>query len=78
MKNLNNKIVILTGGLGLLGKSIAESLAKDNAKVIILDVKNKNEIKKIKDFKLIERNLIYFKCDVTKINLLKKIEKKNF
>ena len=76
MKNLNNKIVILTGGLGLLGKSIAESLAKDNAKVIMLDVKNKNEIKKINDFKLINHNLIYFKCDVTKINSLKKIEKK--
>ena len=57
MKNLNNKIIILTGGLGLLGKSIAESLAKDNAKVIMLDVKNKNEIKKINDFKLIESTI---------------------
>ena len=76
MNNLNKKIIILTGALGLLGKSIAESLAKNHAKVLMLDIKNRNEIKKIKDLENIKKNLFYFKCDVTKINHLKKIEKK--
>ena len=61
MNNLNNKVIILTGAFGLLGKSIAESLAKNNAKIIMLDIKNKNEIRKIKDYKIIKENLFYLK-----------------
>ena len=76
MNNLNKKIIVLTGALGLLGKSITESLAENNAKILMLDIKNKNEMNKIKDFKIIKNNLFYFKCDVTKINHLRRIEKK--
>ena len=76
MNKLNKKIIVLTGALGLLGKSIAESMAKNNAEILMLDIKNKNEMNKIKDFEIIKNNLFYFKCDVTKINQLKRIEKK--
>ena len=78
MNKLNKKIIVLTGALGLLGKSIAESMAKNNAEILMLDIKNKNEMNKIKDFEIIKNNLFYFKCDVTKINQLIRIEKKNF
>ena len=37
MNNLNKKIIVLTGALGLLGKSITECLAENNAKVRKLD-----------------------------------------
>ena len=75
MKNLKNKVVILTGALGLLGKSIAQSLAKEKAIIIMLDIKKNNEIKKVKEYKLIKNNLYYYKCDVTKIKEIKKIAK---
>lgn len=76
MHNLNNKVIILTGALGLLGKSLSEHLAKSNAKIIMLDVKNTKEIKKIRNFNFIKKNLFYYKCDVSNIRALKKIEKK--
>ena len=75
MKNLKNKVVILTGALGLLGKSIAQSLAKEKAIIIMLDIKKNNDIKKVKEYKLIKNNLYYYKCDVTKIKEIKKIAK---
>ena len=34
--DLKNKVVLLTGGYGYLGKAIAESLLLHNAKVIVL------------------------------------------
>lgn len=43
---LKNKIVVVTGGASGIGKSIAEELAKEECKVIILDIDDK-EGKKI-------------------------------
>ena len=44
MKNLfdiKDKVIIVTGGCGILGKSIANYLAEQGAKIVILDrVKN--------------------------------------
>ena len=34
---LNNKVVVITGGAGILGKGIAAYLAKEGAKVVVLD-----------------------------------------
>jgi len=38
MKNLNNKIILVTGGSGLLGKSIIKEIQNDGGCVINLDV----------------------------------------
>ena len=40
MKNLfdiKDKVIIVTGGCGILGKSIANYLAEQGAKIVILD-----------------------------------------
>ena len=40
MKNLfdiKGKVIVLTGGCGILGKSIANYLAEQGAKIVILD-----------------------------------------
>ena len=37
MSDLKNKKIIITGGLGLMGSSLVENLAKDGAKIIILN-----------------------------------------
>ena len=57
MSNIQNKVIIITGGLGLLGRSLAEKLAKDKGIIIILDVKTKEHLVKMKDYKLIKKNL---------------------
>lgn len=36
--NLNGKIIVVTGGLGLLGKAFVEHLKKNNAIVICADL----------------------------------------
>ena len=77
MSDLKNKKIIITGGLGLMGISLVENLAKDGAKIIILDLKNANFIKKIKNYSQIKNNLTYFRCDVSEKKQLLKV-KKNF
>lgn len=76
MSNIQNKVIIITGGLGLLGRSLAEKLAKDKGIIIILDVKTKEHLEKIKDYKLIKKNLYYFKCDVSEKLQVQQVEKK--
>ena len=45
MYELRNKIILIPGGLGLIGKEISKNLASEGAKVIVLDLK-KNKLKK--------------------------------
>ena len=35
--NVKDKVVVITGGAGILGKGIAAYLAKEGAKVVVLD-----------------------------------------
>ena len=47
--NLNEKVVVLTGGAGVLGETFAHALSRANAKVAILDLNIKNALKIEKD-----------------------------
>ena len=76
MSDIKNKVIIITGGLGLLGLSLVEKLAKDDAKVVILDLKSSKSLNKIKNYNLIKKNLFYFRCDVCEKKYLLKIQKK--
>ena len=75
MSDLKNKKIIITGGLGLMGISLVENLAKDGAKIIILDLKSVSFIK-IKNYRQIKNNLTYFRCDVSEKKQLLKVKKK--
>ena len=75
MKNLANKNIIVTGALGLIGKKISEVLAANKANVIMLDIKNKQEVKKIIDYDYIKGYLKYLRCDVSNEKTLKKVSK---
>lgn len=44
--NIENKVVVITGGAGILGKGIAEYLASEGAKIVILD-RNEEDGKKL-------------------------------
>jgi NAD(P)-dependent dehydrogenase (short-subunit alcohol dehydrogenase family) len=67
--NLENNVIVVTGGLGLLGKQIVKDLLSHNSYVIIADV---DEIK-ASDF-LKEMNsskLDFFNCDITNLENIK-------
>ena len=68
------KNIIITGALGLLGKPLTFELAKQGNNIIMLDLKSKNELKKYKNFEFVKDKIIYFKCDVSKIQNVKKVD----
>jgi len=76
-KDLKNKTVVITGGLGFLGSQFSEAFIKNKSNVIAIDIKSKNklpkELKKSEYFN-------YFKCDIgnelSLVNISKKILKK--
>ena len=82
LKDKNQKIIIITGGLGLLGKQFAQTLIKDGHIPIILDKKKKAEIQKFKKKIYLKYafEIDVYQLDITKeknlINISKKILKK--
>lgn len=62
--DLNNKIIVITGGNGFLGSQFASAFLDKNSKVIVLDIVKK---------KLNHKNLYFYKCDITNENIVKKI-----
>jgi len=66
-------LIIITGGLGFLGSSLAKTLSKKGYKIIVLDKKKNKVFKKSKKIKVIEN------IDITSLKSLNKIKikKKN-
>jgi NAD(P)-dependent dehydrogenase (short-subunit alcohol dehydrogenase family) len=69
--NLKNKKILLTGGLGILGKAIVKELLKNNAKILIIDKKkigaNSNLIK--------NRNIKFYNIDITDFKKIENLSK---
>lgn len=63
---INNKVVLISGGASGLGKSICEMLLKNNAKVVILDI-NQSALDDFND-----NNVLKILCDITKENEISK------
>ncbi|OIQ41847.1 MAG: D-mannonate oxidoreductase [Bacteroidetes bacterium MedPE-SWsnd-G1] len=62
--NISNKTVIITGGAGVLGGSMANYLAKQGANIAIIS-RNENSVNnKIKELLEITSNVIGIPCDV--------------
>ena len=47
---LKNKIAVVTGGLGLLGKEITKALAQAGAKVVVIDIQEKQKKSFLKQY----------------------------
>ena len=65
--NLNNKVCIITGGAGLLGRAFSKECAKYNVNVVITDIdeeKGKELAKKIRK-ETGNKNIVFQKCDIT-------------
>ena len=65
------KNILVTGGAGYIGSHIIELLLKKNFKVFIIDNLSTGHKK------LINKKAKFFKVDISKKNLIKKIIKKN-
>ena len=75
---MKQKVCLITGGAGFLGRKFCEFFSKKNFKVLCID-NNKKNIKKINELNL--RNLIVYNCDITnhdKVEKLYKVISKSF
>ena len=69
--DLSKKNILVTGAGGLLGSEFVNFLVKFNAQCVCID-KNLDSLKK-KFKKNNSQKILYYKCDITKTNDLKKI-----
>lgn len=69
MYKLKNKLILITGSLGLIGFNLSKSLIKHNAKLILLD-NNHNDKHKIRFLK--KNGIKVFALDISNENLVKK------
>lgn len=76
--DLSGKVVILTGGLGLLGMNYARVLISKNATVVILDLAKKKEAERILKSKFSNQELnkcFYYQADISDERALMKVKK---
>ena len=69
--NLENKIILITGGCGVLGGGIAKYLLENNATVILLHYKEEPLTSTIKDLKQISEKVEGYVCNVVEENSMK-------
>jgi NAD(P)-dependent dehydrogenase (short-subunit alcohol dehydrogenase family) len=62
--NLEEKVAVLTGGGGILAGEMAKGFLNVGAKVVLLDINEKNLINKVKSLSKINNEIIGIKCDV--------------
>lgn len=75
MKNLfciKDKVVVITGGAGILGRTIAEYLAQEGAKIVILDRDEPTGLKLVEDIKADGGEAAFFTTDVLDEKVLEK------
>lgn len=73
MNNLKGKVVIVTGGGGVLGSNISKSMVEAGANVIILDIRQENIDKRISEFQALG-DISGFVCNVLDIDSLTEVK----
>ncbi len=73
--NLEHKIILVTGGCGVLGGGIAKYLLENNATVILLHYKESPLKTTVDQLKKISKKVEGFVCDVVEENSLKEAAK---
>ncbi|MEM5822430.1 MAG: SDR family NAD(P)-dependent oxidoreductase [Ignisphaera sp.] len=70
-RRFENKVVLIIGGAGGMGRATVEEFVREGAKVIIADVDIEKARKIVDEFKNLNSNLLAVKCDVTKLEDIK-------
>lgn len=67
--DLSRKIIIVTGGAGLIGKAFSKKCAENNANLILIDINIERSKKVIEEIKKDFKNavVLFQKCDITNI-----------
>ena len=73
---LDNKVILVTGGCGILGGGIAKYLLENNATVILLHYKEAQLFDRINDLKKISKKIDGYVCNVVEEETLKEVSKK--
>ncbi len=74
--NLENKVILVTGGCGILGGAIAKYLLEQKATVILLHYKEKPLLEKLESLRVISKNIDGYVCNVVEDKSLKEVSKK--
>ena len=74
--NIENKIILITGGGGVLGGEMASYLLGNGATVVILDYKEEIVNSAIERLKKINTNVFGFVCNVLEESSLKDVSEK--
>ncbi len=65
---LNDKVIFVAGGVGLIGIEVTKALAEAGGKVIILDINEQKSKKVIESLKKDGKNVEFVEFDVTKLD----------
>ena len=66
--SIKNKVCVVTGGCGGIGSVLSEAIYRNGGKLIILD--------KIKNTKLMRKNIVFYRCDLEDEDSIKVTVKK--
>jgi 3-oxoacyl-[acyl-carrier protein] reductase len=75
MDKLNDKVAIVTGGTGALGRSVVSALAEEGARVICTYVNEKEKSECLTLTKNHKEMIHYIRADVTKENQVSRLIK---
>ncbi|MBS3740530.1 MAG: 3-oxoacyl-[acyl-carrier-protein] reductase [Candidatus Cloacimonetes bacterium] len=75
MKNLLEKVAIVTGAARGIGKSIAQALLELGAQVIIIDLNQEEIDKTVEELTKVNENIFGYVCDITSIKTVGKMVK---
>lgn len=76
MKDFNDKIAVITGGAGGVGRAIGLALAREGAKVVVADIEDGAIERTVNDIKEIGGEALGVKCDVSKLDSMKAVAEK--
>jgi len=75
MFSIKDKVAVITGAGGVLGNSMAKSLAQAGAKIVVLDIRQESIDKTIHEIKSSGGRSVGFLCNVLDINSLEETSK---
>jgi len=75
-KDISDEIVVLTGGAGDIGSSLATRMARQGCKMVLLDINEErlNSIcRTINEYSDVKHKAVSFPCDITNLDQMRKI-----